>query len=52
MGVPIVEPDKGTYNTLWAMGVARETLVSGGYYKPVGVLSKTDATAESGRGVF
>ncbi|KAK9319817.1 hypothetical protein V1517DRAFT_331321 [Lipomyces orientalis] len=47
MRVPLMDPERGAYSQLWLTGADREKLVSGAYYKPVGVLTQADATAES-----
>ncbi|KAH8882957.1 NAD(P)-binding protein [Thozetella sp. PMI_491] len=47
LGRFLMEPEQGAYSQLWLTGVERDKIVPGGYYKPIGVLSKTDKTAES-----
>ncbi|KAF7116509.1 hypothetical protein CNMCM5793_004797 [Aspergillus hiratsukae] len=42
----LLTPEQGAYNQLWAATAAKEDLVNGGLYKPVGVLSsKLDRAA-------
>lgn len=47
MARTLLPPQKGAYSQLWLTGSPRDQIVAGGYYKPIGVLSKTDKTAES-----
>ncbi|KAH7120159.1 hypothetical protein B0J13DRAFT_486311 [Dactylonectria estremocensis] len=47
MGTPLMEPKQGSYSQLWVTGADREQLVSGAYYKPIGVEAAVDATVNS-----
>ncbi|RHZ63369.1 hypothetical protein CDV55_107257 [Aspergillus turcosus] len=35
----VLKPEQGAYNQLWAATTAKEDLMNGGFYEPVGVLS-------------
>ncbi|KAH7136940.1 hypothetical protein B0J13DRAFT_640628 [Dactylonectria estremocensis] len=47
MGISLMEPKQGSYSQLWVTGADREQLVSGAYYRPIGVETEVDATANS-----
>jgi len=47
-GVSALTPEQGCLNQLWASaGATRAELVNGGYYEPVGVLTKPDPLVEN-----